>query len=206
MLCELAESCEDFTCAKIHPPKRRSLCFFREKCINVKCKALHPSTRPEVCPRRSECKRFACCLLHGNENVRRCKFRDSCRNQDCRFLHPDEDCPNSELCNDRNCPFRHPLMCKHGIKCKDESCDLQHPAGWDPLNEFPGILLKTYETRTSERNTTRQLPIYKCYDEILDRLDRHKVLIVTAETGAYTSTINIYYNLTKILHFTHRFR
>eukprot|EP01041_Mallomonas_annulata_P007813 gene7813-15980_t len=186
------KDCVDIACKKIHPLQRRRICEFGVQCFNTKCYALHPSNRPMVCP-TSNCIRYACHLLHRKGRPNLCKSKQKCRNKDCVYLHPDEDCPFASLCENiinQKCEFRHPIitMCKFGIRCKNESCESNHPDGWDPLNDFPGMTLKSFNTRDEERRTTRVLPIFKCYEEFISRLQEHKVLIVTAATGSGKTT------------------
>jgi len=181
----------DFGCESNHPVSRPMPCPLKGECLGINCLFLHPDTRPPLCYQRNKCTRFACSSLHTKRRRLKCELGEMCCKMKCEKLHPDEDCPNPIPCADQSngcCYYRHPNLCRYGIKCRNEYCEKLHPVGWDPVNSFPGTNLKSQDTRNEERRTTRILPIYKCYDEFLARLREHKVLIVTAATGRPVET------------------
>jgi len=71
-------------------------------------------------------------------------------------------------------------------------CDDLHPDGWDPVEPTESaapvaVSLKTQAQRDSDRQKA-SLPIFSQKEAICDRLQKEKVLVVTASTGSGKTT------------------
>ena len=126
----------------------------------------------------------------------------ACKDLECKSNHPPGRptvCDSGVTCGNFYCEALHPLgwdPCEAGVKCTDVSCvHASHPPdrvlhtndeGPDEIS-LPVKLLKSFEQRNLERQRAH-LPVLTIKDEFCQRLEKHRILIVKAETGSGKST------------------
>ena len=102
---------------------------------------------------------------------------NKCSNFYCAYLHsPDWDpCETGNKCTD--------VSCSHAVHPADRVLNQKQEANdQEPPLSIPQ-LLKSVEQRQIEREKT-QLPILTAKDVFCRRLEKGRVLVVTAETGS----------------------
>ncbi|CAF3598550.1 unnamed protein product [Rotaria sp. Silwood1] len=178
--CRDGVECRLWNCEKWHPRDRPKICPFGKQCYNTTCQHVHPSDR-QLCPHGGECTEINCQLDHPKSRAIACPQASSCDNYFCQRLHPDDwnpckigsDCENS-ICS-HTC---HPL---NGILSEQQiQSDVEHQSK-------SCSILKSVQQRNIEREKTK-LPILAAKDEFCQRLEKERVLVITAETGSGKST------------------
>ncbi|CAF0845315.1 unnamed protein product [Adineta steineri] len=209
--CRDGNRCRANNCKLLHPVTRIGKCPFRAKCKRWNCSMLHPRTRARLCPNKKNCTNLSCLCLHPPERTKLlCSLGADCHDLSCRLNHPAErppkceqpdSCPNLN-CNRLHLPEWNP--CEAGDNCEDERCSKVHSSersiGFQQnkaasvmdlytkaQNQKSKKYLKTLEQRIKDREKA-QLPILSYREEFCQRLERERILVVTAETGSGKST------------------
>lgn len=155
------------------------------------------------CKFDDECKKENCPYLHPNG--KKCLFGEKCTNKSCPYKHPKDERKKKVLNLFEQFNHRAPLpipeyvinnyinqqeekfyekkrelnMMSHEHKKKSTANLLKN-------SDFDGILLKLDPPNKSL--SSKKLPIHSFKDQIMSRLKKEKVLIVTAETGSGKTT------------------
>jgi len=95
-----------------HPVKKlrkQTLCNKDEECVDYTCNRIHGPKRKKVCSNPFTCAGYfdrTCKCIHDIKSM--CIYGNQCRKQyeGCRYTHP-PPCNNGERCNIRGCPFTH---------------------------------------------------------------------------------------------------
>ncbi|CAF2761381.1 unnamed protein product [Rotaria sp. Silwood2] len=178
--CRDGVECRLWNCGKWHPGGRPKDCPFGKQCYNTDCQSVHPSDR-HLCPHSVECTEINCQLDHPKGRAIACTQASSCDNYFCQFLHPDDwdPCEKGSECENTICPHTcHSLnrilrqqQIQGGVEQQSQACSI----------------LKSVKQRNIEREKAK-LPILAAKDEFCRRLEKERVLVVTAETGSGKST------------------
>eukprot|EP00808_Paulinella_micropora_P013937 g1559.t1 len=199
-ICSEGADCKTFACEHLHPSGRPRPCSSKTECFRLDCKFLHPAGRV-VCQR--DCALFDCKKAHPAGRKRACKAGLSCHETKCKYLHPKNHhvCHIGVACDDPGCtgahPNERPLVCQRGAECPLTDCEFLHPLTWDPEKvqkeatekKKQGVIdgVKSQDMRDADRKAAG-LPILKCKEEFLVRLQQERVLVVIAETGSGKTT------------------
>ncbi|CAF1608049.1 unnamed protein product [Adineta ricciae] len=196
-----ARSTRSRPCKLLHRPINIEQCLNGDACRLWQCQDWHPKKRPKECSDGQKCWNVSCPQLHPPDRIA-CLMSGACKDLECKNNHPpgrSTSCDSGLACGNFYCESLHPLgwdPCEAGVKCTDPSCaHASHPPdrvlsknGEDP-NEIvlPVKFLKSPEQRNLDRQHT-QLPILTIKDEFCQRLEKHRILVVKAETGSGKST------------------
>jgi hypothetical protein len=170
--------------------KIKKPCKFGAECTNIDCLYQHPSGW-EVCRSGKDCVNCECHSLHPYGRKMVCPSGMRCWNVDCESIHPFGwvACGEGVSCCLMECSCVHPpgraIACGLGGNCKNSNCENLHPNGWDPSPDSPcdPQSFKSPQERISDQQLS-PLPIFAEKDTICRRLEREKVLVVTAATGS----------------------
>ncbi|CAF3318304.1 unnamed protein product, partial [Rotaria sp. Silwood2] len=216
--CERGAKCKDFDCQANHPFDRSKRCRNGVACRRRGCEFLPPVKLSEKCRDGVECRLWHCKKWHPGNRPKDCPFGKQCYNIVCQNVHPSDRqlCPHSQECMDINCQLDHPkdrsIACKQASSYDNYFCQFLHPDDWDrcekgsecensmcphschSLNRTlrqeqlqSSSILKSIEQRNVEREKAK-LSILAAKDEFCQRLEKERVLVVTAETGSVKST------------------
>ncbi|CAF2799448.1 unnamed protein product [Rotaria sp. Silwood2] len=207
--CNDGGHCKSSNCKFLHPNTRTEECSLRAKCRKWNCSKLHPRSRARPCTDREKCTNLACLCLHPPERAKMlCSIGADCRDSLCKLNHPPERsslCDQPDDCSNFYCTRLHGPdwnPCETGDECQDEKCSKIHsPERNAKLQQKAATSttannknknnkskrLKTLEQRMKDWEKA-QLPILSYRSEFCQRLERERILIVTAETGSGKST------------------
>ena len=190
--CQTGEKCRSFECPWSHPKSRPRKCKQAELCETIDCPFLHPDTHVKRCPQAAKCANYFCDMSHPISRPRLCPRHVKCMDEMCLLLHP-ATCESGYRCQEYTCKLKHPpgriKLCSEF--CTNCECEFLHPSNWDPLasgvDDYTERNLRTQAERDAFR-IKNNLPILKAKDEIIDRLKKEKILVVTAATGSGKTT------------------
>jgi HrpA-like RNA helicase len=185
--CPLRAKCKNWRCQKLHPHTRARPCSDKENCTNLSCLCLHPPERAKLlCPSRADCRDLSCKLNHPPERPSRCDQPDSCPNFNCTRLHGSDwnPCEVGDDCEDEHCSKLHSP--ERNINLQQKTAAAAN-ANNKNKNRKAKKCLKSLEQRMKDWEKA-QLPIFSCRSEFCQRLERERMLVVTAETGSGKST------------------
>ncbi|UJR19381.1 hypothetical protein I4U23_022511 [Adineta vaga] len=187
-MCPLRGKCKSWNCQKLHPHTRARPCSNKEKCTNLDCLCLHPPDRNELlCPSGAECREISCKLNHPSERPSECDQPIACPNFNCTCLHQPQwnPCEQGDDCEDEQCSKIHSPERKMKLQQKKTTKNVNLKNNRN--QQIKKTNLKTLGQRIKDREKA-SLPIFSCREIFCQRLERERVLIVTAETGSGKST------------------